>query len=96
MKWIANLVRWIKSFFKRDVVISSKNKPKWVVIPLIYEKWKHPANKNDKHYRAIFRSSTSRRVGKTKFKTAGMALAFAERFNQRLCIGRKQSDASTQ
>ena len=92
MKWIASLVRWIKSFFKQE----PKSKPKWIVIPQTYEKWKHPANENDKHYRAIFWSPTGRRTGKTKFRTAGMALEFAERFNKHLCTGRKQLDANKQ
>jgi hypothetical protein len=56
----------------------------WVVVPLSYEKWVHPASKA-KHYRAIFRSPTGRRYGKTKFKTATQAIRFAAKFNLHLC-----------
>lgn len=58
------------------------------VIPNIYEKWVHPANKNDKHYRAIFRSNTGlRRISKIKFKRAFDAKVYAVKFDLRLCKG---------
>jgi hypothetical protein len=62
----------------------------WVVIPGMYEKWVNPANKNDKHYRVIYRSNTGkRRVGNEKFKTADAALAFADQ----LTLEKKVLDA---
>lgn len=64
----------------------------WYVIPGMYEKWVHPANKNDKHYRAIFRSNThKRRVSKKKFKRAFDAQVYAARFDIRLCTGRENA-----
>lgn len=60
----------------------------WVVVPMTYEKWVNPSSRNDKHYRAIFRSPTGRRYSKTKFKTATKALEFVANFNIHLC-GRK-------
>jgi hypothetical protein len=60
---------------------------KFYVIPGIYEKWVNPANKNDKHYRAIFRSNTGlRRVSKTKFKRAFDVQVYAAGFDLRLCV----------
>ena len=64
----------------------------WVVVPMTYEKWVNPSNKNDKHYRAVFRSTTGRRVGKRKFKRASEALAVAKFFHLRLCK-RREVDA---
>lgn len=56
----------------------------WVIVPGAYEKWVHPANKNDKHYRVIYRSNTGkRRVGDEQFKRASEALAFADEYNRR-------------
>lgn len=52
----------------------------WVVIPGIYEKWVNPSNRNDKHYRVIYRSNTGgRQVGEEQFKTATAALEFADK-----------------
>ena len=66
--------------------------PKWIVVPSMYEKWRHPGSKQ-KHYRAIFRASTGqRRYSKTKFKTASAALEFAVKFNLHLC-GKKRREA---
>lgn len=65
----------------------------WVVVPMTYEKWVNPSNKNDKHYRAIFRSTTGRRVGKTKFKTASDALDFYMRFAKHMCPKREETNA---
>ena len=67
----------------------------WVVVPMIYEKWVNPSSKNDKHYRAVFRSPVGRRYSKTKFKTASSALAFAEKFNVYLCSKREDADAGS-
>ena len=64
----------------------------WVVVPMTYEKWVHPGSKQ-KHYRAIFRSPTGRRVSKTKFKTATNAMGFATRFNLHLCPIREEANA---
>lgn len=63
----------------------------WVIVPMTYEKWVHPATKG-KHYRAIFRSPTGRRFSKTKFKTATAAMEFAVRFNLHLC-GKREINA---
>lgn len=61
----------------------------YAAIPGIYEKWRHPANKNDKHYRVIFRSNTGvRRISKIKFKRAFDAQVYAIKFNLRICQGR--------
>ena len=55
------------------------------VIPQLYEKWVNPSNKNDKHYRAIFRSNTGlRRISKIKFKRAFDAQNYAVRFDLRM------------
>lgn len=61
----------------------------WYVIPQLYKKWVNPANKNDKHYRVIFRSNTGlRRISKIKFKRAFDAQVYAVRFDLRLCGGK--------
>lgn len=62
----------------------------WVIVPMTYEKWVNPSNKNDKHYRVIFRSPTGRRVGKTKFNTASEALEFPRKFHIHLCGKKKE------
>ena len=55
------------------------------VIPGTYEKWVHPSNKNDKHYRVTFRSNTGvRRTSKIKFKRAFDAQVYATKFDLRL------------
>jgi len=55
----------------------------WVIVPDTYEKWVNPSNKNDKHYRVVYRSNKSkRRVGDEKFRTATEALAFADSYNR--------------
>ena len=76
-KWAVQLFRWLKSFFIRE----QPTKIFWFVVPMTYEKWVNPSNKNDKHYRVIYRSNTGeRRVGDEKFKRASEALAFANQF----------------
>lgn len=51
----------------------------WAVLPGTYEKWVNPSNRNDKHYRVIYRSNIGkRRVGDEQFKTASKALAFSD------------------
>ena len=62
--------------------------PSWVIVPMTYEKWVHPGTK-EKHYRAVFRSITGRRVSTKKFKTASKALEYAARFNLFVC-GRRE------
>ena len=57
----------------------------WVIVPGAYEKWVNPSNKNDKHYRVIYRSNRGgRRVGDEQFKRASEALAFADDYNRRV------------
>ena len=63
-------------------IVQEETDELWVVLPGVYEKWVHPANKNDKHYRVILRSNKGRRrVGDTPFNTATEALAFADAHN---------------
>jgi hypothetical protein len=66
----------------------------WVIVPGMYEKWVHPSNKNDKHYRVIYRSNKGgRKVGDEKFRTATEALEFADTYNRReLDAVRQQGD----
>jgi hypothetical protein len=64
----------------------------WVAVPMAYEKWVNPANKNDKHYRALFRNITGRRYSKTKFKTATEAMQFSVRFYLHLCPKKKEGN----
>jgi len=89
-------VQWIKSLFSRskNVEHTTTEEPTklfWVIVPGVYEKWVNPSNKNDKHYRAIFRSPSGMRHSKTKFKTATAALGFAEKFNVHLCGLRREN-----
>jgi hypothetical protein len=57
----------------------------WVVVPGVYEKWVNPANKNDKHYRVIYRSNKGgRRAGDEQFRRASEALDFADEHNRRV------------
>jgi hypothetical protein len=66
--------------------VQSEVQTLWYVIPGMYEKWRHPSNKNDKHYRAIFRSNKhGRRVSRAKFKRAFDAQVYAARFDLRVC-----------
>jgi hypothetical protein len=64
----------------------------YVLVPMTYEKWVNPANKNDKHYRVVFRSTSGRRVGKTKHKRASDVEKFSVRWHKRLCK-REENDA---
>ena len=67
----------------------------WAAVPLTYEKWVHPANKNDKHYRMIFRNNKGdRRISNRKFKTATLALAYIDRIQPKLCPGRNNASGS--
>jgi len=91
--WFDRLVRWLRSFFRLEVSLSEPKRASWVIVPMTYEKWVNPSNKNDKHYRVIFRSPTGRRYGKTKFKTATRALEFAREFNLYLC-GKREMHGS--
>ncbi len=73
-----------------EETVQSEVREFWYVIPGIYEKWRHPSNKNDKHYRVIFRSNIHRRrVSKAKFKRAFDAKIYAAKFDIRLCTKRE-------
>jgi hypothetical protein len=65
----------------------------YVLVPMTYEKWVNPANKNDKHYRVVFRSPSARRVGKTKFKRASDIEKFSLRWHRRVCNKQEGNDA---
>jgi hypothetical protein len=89
-RWFDKFVVWVKSFFKRGVHIQEALQPPsmeeiWVIVPGAYEKWVNPSNKNDKHYRAIYRSNKGgRRVGDEQFKRASEVLLFADDYNREI------------
>jgi len=89
---LSRFLQWLKSFFgsnKKFAVPDVPNSKIWVVMPLTYEKWKHPSTKA-KHYRAVFSNGLVRRTGKQKFKTATQVLAFVDRYTGRMCEIYKQ------
>jgi hypothetical protein len=68
-----------------EIVQQQEAQEIWVIVPGVYEKWVNPANKNDKHYRAIYRSNKGgRRVGDEQFKRAREVVAFADEHNRRV------------
>lgn len=85
---ISRLMQWLRSESKKEEENKEPEKEKkpievWAAVRGSYEKWRHPANKNDKHYRIIFRNNKGqRRISKVKFKRASEALEYIDRFNQ--------------
>ncbi len=75
----------------QEQVVQTEPVETWVVVPGIYEKWVNPANKNDKHYRVIYRSTKGgRRIGDEQFKRASEALSFADEYNREVANVRSE------
>lgn len=75
-------LEWLLWWHRKDEIAPVYQWKHWLILGDKYEKWVHPSNKYEKHYRALWFDVMTQemRPSRKTFKRAGEALAYSRRY----------------